>query len=207
MINVKLVEKKYRRNVIFYDFVTQAFSRVRLQAITQLRLKPGIVVLDFGCGTGLSFALIEHFIGREGRIIGVDVSPAMLAEARNKISANHWENISLIESNAEEANLSPDSVDAVISFYTHDIMSSSRAVEKAAQALRPGGTFVAAGTKLVAGKRGWLLNPITLAYANTAITVPLTERPWSKLEELISPLNVQYKLLGTSYIASGVKVT
>lgn len=205
MINIEKVKRKYRLNAYYYDFVTQAFSRIRSRAIAQLRLKPGDTVLDFGCGTGLSFALIERFIGPDGRIIGVELSPAMLAKAREKISIHEWENIYLIEGNAEEVTLSPASVDAVLSFYTHDIMSSPQAVERAIQALRPGGIFVAAGSKLAQGRRGWLLDPITLAYAQTAITLPLTVHPWRHLEELLGPLKVQGHLLGSSYIASGVK--
>ena len=50
MINTDMVKRKYRRNAYYYDFVTQAFSRIRLRAIAQLRLKPGDTVLDFGCG-------------------------------------------------------------------------------------------------------------------------------------------------------------
>lgn len=207
MINTEMVKRKYQRNAYYYDFVTQAFSRIRERAIAQLRLKPGDTVLDFGCGTGLSFGLIERSIGPGGRIIGLELSPAMLAKAREKISVHRWENINFIEGNAEEVTLLPESVDAVLSFYTHDIMSSPRAVERAVQALRLGGTFVAAGSKLAEGRRGWLVDRITLTYASTAITLPLTVRPWRNLEELLGPLNVQEYLLGSSYIASGVKVS
>ncbi|HEX7976643.1 MAG TPA: class I SAM-dependent methyltransferase [Anaerolineales bacterium] len=205
MINTDKVTRKYRRNAYYYDFVTQAFSRIRVRAIAQLKLKPGDTVLDFGSGTGLSFALIESSIGPDGRIVGVELSPSMLAKAREKISKHKWENIQLIEGNAEEVNLPPASVDAVLSFYTHDIMSSPRAVERAVEALRPGGIFVAAGSKLAGRRRGWLLDRITLAYANTAITLPLTIDPWRNLEERLGPLKLQEYLLESSYIASGVK--
>jgi demethylmenaquinone methyltransferase/2-methoxy-6-polyprenyl-1,4-benzoquinol methylase len=205
MINTDTVKRKYRRNAYYYDFVTQAFSRIRFRAIAQLKLKPGDTVLDFGCGTGLSFALIEQPIGPAGQIVGVELSPHMLDKAQEKISRYKWANITLLEANAEEVNLPPESVDAVLSFYTHDIMSSRQSVARAVQALRRGGIFVAAGSKLVGGARGRLLDPITLAYARTAITLPLTIRPWSYLEERLGPLKVQEYLLGSSYIAWGKK--
>lgn len=207
MINIEMVKRKYSHHAYYYDFVTQVFSRIRAQAISQLKLTPGNVVLDFGCGTGLSFDLIEHYVGPEGKIIGIELSPSMLAKARQKISSQNWGNIDLLESNAEEVILEPNSVDAVLSFYTHDIMSSPQAVERAVRALRPGGIFVAAGTKLVSGSFRWLLNPVTLAYANRAITIPLTEHPWRQLEKLMGPIEVQDQLMGTSYIASGIKET
>ncbi len=205
MINIEKVKRKYRLNAFYYDFVTKAFLGIRVKAIAQLQLKPGDRVLDFGCGTGLSFDLLERSIGPEGRIIGVELTPAMLAKSQEKISDHKWENISLIEANAEEVNLQPESVDAVLSFYTHDIMSSPLAVGRALQALRTGGVFVAAGSKLVGKRSGWLLDRFTLAYAGTAITMPLTVQPWRHMEELLGRIHVQEYLLGSSYIASGVK--
>ena len=205
MMDVELIKKKYRRNADYYDFVTQAFSQIRSRAIAQLGLKPGETVLDFGSGTGLSFALIEQAIGPSGKLIAVELSPAMLAKAKEKIARYRWENIILLEANAEEMDLPPESVDAVLSFYTHDVMASRRAVERAIQTLRPGGRFVAAGSRRVGGAGGWLLDLITLAYAQTAITRPLTVRPWQQLTELLGLLKVQHYLLGTSYIACAVK--
>ncbi len=202
-----LIAKKYRRNAYFYDFVTQAFSRMRSQAISRLGLTPGQIVLDFGCGTGLSFAGIEQDIGPAGKLIGVDLSPAMLAHAREKVARSGWQNVTLLQANAEEVELPPASVDAVLSFYTHDIMSSRRAVERAVRALRPGGRFVIAGSRLAGGARGWLLDPITLAYAKRAITQPLTHQPWKRLEDLLGPLKLEEHLVGTAYIAIGVKMT
>lgn len=203
MLNVELARKMYRRNAVYYDFVTQAFASIRSRAIARLELKQGESVLDFGCGTGLSLPLLEQAVGLEGKVTGVELSPAMLAKAREKTAQNHWDNIGLIEANAEEVDLPLESVDAVLSFYTHDIMSSRRAVERAVRALRPGGRIVIAGSRL-AGK--WLLDSITLAYANRAITRPLTLRPWEQLEGLMPSLTIQVYWLGSSYIAYGVKM-
>jgi hypothetical protein len=111
----------------------------------------------------------------------------------------------LLEANAEEVDLAPESVDAVLSFYTHDIMSSRRAVERAVRALRPGGRVVASGSRLVGDGRGRLVDPITRAYAGTAITRPLTVRPWQQLEDVLGPLSIEEHLLGSSYVAYGVR--
>jgi ubiquinone/menaquinone biosynthesis C-methylase UbiE len=113
--------------------------QLRAIAIERLALRSGQVVLDFGCGTGLSFDLLQQAIGHRGHIIGVELSPDMLARARSKITDYRWTNVTLIEANVEQIDLQPESVDAVLCFYTHDIMSSSRAVERAVKALRCGG--------------------------------------------------------------------
>ena len=129
------VKRKYRFNAPWYDaIVSLPTLRLRRKTVQRLALKPGDVVLDFGCGTGLSFKYLERGVGPEGRIIGVELSPNMLAKARGKMERHGWANITLIESNAGEVDL-PESVDRVLCFYTHDIMNSPPAVERALGAL------------------------------------------------------------------------
>ncbi len=207
-MDVEQIQRKYRRNARFYDRIEGLFRRVRMQAIAQLGLRPGEAVLDLGCGTGLSFDLLQQAIGPQGQIIGVEVSPDMLARAQEKVAREGWTNVTVLEANAEEVELEPESVDAVLSYYTHDIMTSRRAVERAVRALRPSGNFMAAGFKRAAGLRGLLLNQITLAYSRPFITnTSGTARPWAHLEDLLGPLQVEERLWGTAYIAHGVKTS
>src|SRR5262249_31322585 len=145
------IRRKYRRNVHGYDLLDRPCQQLRVQAVANLSLSVGETVLDLGCGTGLSFALLEQHAGAPGRILGVDLSPDMLARAQAKILRHSWRNITLIEANAEEVALAPSSVDAVLCFYTHDILTSAQAVERAIAALRPGGRFVATGGKRATG--------------------------------------------------------
>ena len=206
-MNVEHVKQKYRRNARLYDLLLRRpTARLRARAIDRMALRPGETALDFGCGTGLSFDLLERAVGPEGRIVGVDVSSDMLARARDKVRRSGWANVTLHEANVEDAGLQLESADAVLCFYTHDIMHSERALSVAVRALRDGGCFVAAGAKLTSGLRGRLLNAITLAYSLPAITnVSGLDRPWALLEELLGPLEVQEHLRGTAYVARGVK--
>lgn len=197
------VKQLYRRNLPVYDLVTQAFAGVRTRAIAKLELSPGDVVLDFGCGTGLSFPLLEQSVGPSGQIIGVDVSPDMLGKARARLAAHHWTNITLIEASASAVDLEPVSVDNVLSFYTNDIMTTEPAVARAIAALRPTGRFVAAGVKLVPNA-GWL-NFITLAYSRTGVTLPITPTPWRVLEKLSGGVEVDEYLQGSAYVAMAIK--
>lgn len=207
-MDVDLVRRKYRRNAVLYDLVRAPTARLRDIAVGRLSLRPGDTVLDFGCGTGLSFEPLEETVGPIGRIIGVDVSPDMLAKAREKIAAYGWSNVTLIESNVEETTLEPESVDAVLCFYTHDIVCSERALQVAIRALRTGGRFVAAGVKLASGVRGLLLNPLTLAYSLPAVTnVSGLDRPWAGAERLLDHLDIEEHLAGTAYVARGVKLS
>ena len=49
---------------------------------------PGEHALDIGCGTGLVTRAISHNVGRRGSVVGVDVSPRMLDEARKSAPTN-----------------------------------------------------------------------------------------------------------------------
>ena len=100
----------------------------------------------------------------------------------------------------------PESVDGALCVYTHDIMTSPRALDVALGALRPGGRFVAAGVKLARGLRGALLNPLTLAVSLPAIThLAELDRPWALLEARLGALEVEEHLWGSAYLARGIK--
>ncbi|MFJ8159455.1 methyltransferase domain-containing protein [Streptomyces sp. NPDC096136] len=49
--------------------------------VSRMRLAPGGLALDLGCGTGRAMAALRAQVGPEGRVLGIDVTPAMLAAA------------------------------------------------------------------------------------------------------------------------------
>src|SRR5215467_6410267 len=72
----------------------------RKEAVKRLHLKPGDLVVDIGCGTGLNFALLQEAVGETGRIIGVDLTDAMLEQARLRIAREGWKNVELVQADA-----------------------------------------------------------------------------------------------------------
>src|SRR5258708_20610541 len=64
----------------------------RREAVKRLDLKQGDLVEDIGCGTGLNFALLQEAIGETGRIIGLDLTDAILEQARRPVANACWEN-------------------------------------------------------------------------------------------------------------------
>src|SRR5215475_7326109 len=90
----------YRKKAKHYDITSRLYPAPcypqraqRLRAIQALDLRAGDSVIDIACGTGLNFRLIEEGIGPDGRIVGVDLTDAMLARAQDRIDANHWRNV------------------------------------------------------------------------------------------------------------------
>src|SRR6266481_1353335 len=92
--------------------------------------------LDAGCGTGfLSFELAA----RGHRVIGVDFSPAMLAEARRKAAQQNF-SLRFEEGDAEQLPFAPDSFDLAISRHVlWTLPHPEAAIDEWIRVLRPGG--------------------------------------------------------------------
>src|ERR1700712_5324855 len=74
----------------YYDTVNRIFSLgsggwYRRRCLLRAGLKPGHRLLDVAIGTGLIAEAARGIVGPAGEIIGLDLSEAMLAEARRKI--------------------------------------------------------------------------------------------------------------------------
>ncbi len=117
----------------------------RLRAVELLRLKRGDCVVDLACGTGLSFPLIVDRIGSEGRLIGVDLSPGMLACTRELVERSGWKNVDLVQSDMAAYHY-PERVNAVLTVGALGYVPEyDRVIEGARHALVPGGRLVIIG--------------------------------------------------------------
>jgi SAM-dependent methyltransferase len=104
------------------------------------RIEPGAVVLDLGCGAGTDLLIAAQMTGPGGRVIGVDMTPAMLERARASARAMGLDNAELHESLVESLPLQDASVDVVISNGVIDLVPDKDAVfDEIDRVLRPGG--------------------------------------------------------------------
>jgi acyl dehydratase/ubiquinone/menaquinone biosynthesis C-methylase UbiE len=191
----------YRRLAGSYDLTTAWLEPYRHRAVSHLRLQPGDVVMDVGCGTGMSFEPIQAAIGPSGRLVGIEPSPEMLAAARVRVEAAGWENVTLLEASAEEATV-PGPVDAVLFAFTHDVLRSPEALANVLGQLRPGGRLAAAGPKWTAFAPQ--LNPLVWQVASHYVTTfEGFRRPWAELERAVPDLWVEEAYFGCVYLAWG----
>jgi arsenite methyltransferase len=103
-------------------------------------LKPGEVVLDLGSGGGLDCFLASSQVGPTGRVIGVDMTPDMLAKARRNAATGGYENVEFRLGEIEHLPVADASVDAIISNCVVNLSPGKRAVyAEAMRVLRPGG--------------------------------------------------------------------
>ncbi len=196
---------QYRRRARLYDLELAPFEPFRRRAIVELDLQPGDTVLDIGCGTGLSFTLLETAIGAQGRIVGIDQSPDMLALAGQRVDRMKWHNVTLVCSPVEEAQMPPNA-DAALFHFTHDILRRPEAVGAVVAHLRPGARVVAVGLKWADpwGPLVWPTNLLVWSAALYSVTsIEGLEAPWSHLAAQVAGLDVQTALMGSVYIARG----
>ena len=69
---------------------------MRRRAVAWLAPRPGDTVLDVGCGTGLSFELLQRAVGDSGHIVGIEQSPQMIDKARQRVQRHGWRNVTLL---------------------------------------------------------------------------------------------------------------
>lgn len=68
----------------FLDGFADAFHGLIDDSVELLRLRAGDAVLDVGCGHGACVPLLARRVGPAGRVVGIDASRAMVAEARRR---------------------------------------------------------------------------------------------------------------------------
>jgi SAM-dependent methyltransferase len=103
-------------------------------------VEPGEAVLDLGCGAGTDLLIAAQMTGPSGRVIGVDMTAAMLARAEASAGEMRLANVELHEALIERLPLEDASVDVVISNGVIDLVPDKEAVlDEIDRVLRPGG--------------------------------------------------------------------
>ena len=202
----RLIET-YRKKAKHYDVTSQLYPvpgypqrGQRLRAVRALGLRPGDSVVDIACGTGLNFSLLEQAIGPEGRIVGVDLTDAMLAQAQDRIEANGWGNVTLVQADAAAFDF-PAGVDAILSTY--------------ALTQVPGcGDVIALGAAALARSGHWAVLDLKLPehaprrLAQLGISAEwIARRPWEEIraamEDTLVDVSWTELFFGTAFLASG----
>lgn len=199
--------EQYRRRAGVYDLELAFFEPIRRLAISRLELRPGDVVFDVGCGTGLSLTMLRQGVGAKGRIVGIEQSPEMFEQARRRVARARWARVTLTCSPVEDADLRIKA-DAALFHFTHDILQRPEAIANVLSHLKPGARVVASGLKWAAP---WLMQPVNLLVLPAALrsVTSLTgmDRPWQRLQKQLGRMTVESRLLGGAYVASGTRTT
>ena len=197
----------YRRKARHYDVTSRLYPvpgypqrSQRRRTVEALGLRPGDTVVDVACGTGLNFSLLEEAIGPGGRLVGVDLTDAMLARAQERVETSGWSNVSLVQSDAVAFEF-PSEVDAILSTYAlTQVTGCADVIAHGAAALRPGGRWTVLDLKLP--------DSAPRRVAQLGISADwIARRPWEEIraavrEGLAEP-GWRELCVGTAFLATG----
>jgi ubiquinone/menaquinone biosynthesis C-methylase UbiE len=210
----RLIET-YRKKAKHYDITSRLYPvpgypqrAQRLRAVRALGLRPGDSVVDVACGTGLNFSLLQEVIGPNGRIVGVDLTDEMLAQARRRIETSGWRNVSLEQGDAAEFDF-PTDVDGILSTYAlSHVPECGDVIAHGAAALSRRGRWVVLDLKVPDNPPRWL------AKFGTAVARPfgsidewIQRRPWeavrAAMQDSLADVTWTELSFGTAFLAAG----
>jgi demethylmenaquinone methyltransferase/2-methoxy-6-polyprenyl-1,4-benzoquinol methylase len=207
----------YRKRAANYDFTANLYYHFgyrewsyRRMAVKALKLKPGDTVLELACGTGINFPLFQEYIGSTGRIIGVDLTDAMLEQAQKRVAKQGWDNVTLIQHDASTFQI-PSQVNAIFSSFALSIFpDTEKVLAYIASALPLNGRLVLLELQIPTYWPSWIASAAVALMRLFAITDDwVVRRPWETIRNTIKGLldnvEVTERFFGLTYIISGEK--
>ena len=111
--------------------------------IELLECRAGMTVVDLGAGTGYFLRYLSEAVGREGRVLALDISPSSIEWMSSRIEREGLQNVRPVLVAPDDPALSPGSVDRILVANTwHHISERVDYAQRLLAALRPGGLLL-----------------------------------------------------------------
>src|SRR5215472_18679721 len=102
----------------FDDEPLSFWERIGRRTVARLGLRAGDSVLDVGCGTGASALPAAQVVGRDGFVLGVDLSARLIDRARTKAMTCGFTNIEFRLADMTDLRYPDSHFDAVVSVFS-----------------------------------------------------------------------------------------
>ncbi len=127
--------------IMSFMFKIRDLIQPRLDVLKEAGIKPGFIVLDFGCGPGGYIMPLVELVGPSGKIHALDVHPSAVHEVKKMAARKGITNIETIESDCD-TGLPDRSVDIVLLYDVfHHLTRPDDILRELHRILQPGGTL------------------------------------------------------------------
>ncbi len=123
--------------------------------LKELGLKDGDVFIDVGCGTGYFIEAALALVGKKGKVVGLDISAAMLEKLKERITGNHHGNLELLQSRDYSFPLEDSTgTFALLSFVFHEVDDPGKFLGESIRVLKKGATVAVIDWEKVHSDKG-----------------------------------------------------
>ncbi|SEV98840.1 class I SAM-dependent methyltransferase [Halobacterium jilantaiense] len=161
-MTVSETQAAYGRWARAYDWFVRllpGLDGLRAGAVADLDLERGDTVVDLGCGTGANLPHLREAVGPTGTVVGVDLTPGMLAAAERRIETAGWRNVHLVQGDAARPPV--DGVDGVLGTFVVGMLADPAAGVRAwLDRLTSGGRVAVLEATRTTHPAGGVLNPV-----------------------------------------------
>ncbi len=202
------VRRLFNQTAPHYDLINQIFSLgsggwYRRRCLRRAGLKPGHTVLDVAIGTGLIAEVAQRIVGPKGSVYGLDLSEAMLQEARRKLD------LPLIQGTADMLPIQDGSIDFLVMGYAlRHIRDLESCFREFFRVLRPGGVFllleVSSPTRAIyrstlARYLGRAVPAISRMVTRRAEVQALMAYHWETMETCVAPPEINQTIVKSGF--------